>query len=167
MQTGLSSDLPELPAFWRFNQSTPLTEGWALYAEGLADELGLYSSDVQRLGMLALDAWRASRLVVDTGLHARGWSRDEAISFMRENTALSPQDCIDEVDRYIDWPGEALSYKVGEQEIRALRRDAVHVLGDAFDLRAFHDVVLMSGNTTLPLIRERVKRWLSEVEASR
>ena len=101
MQTGLSSDLPELPAFWRFNQSTPLTEGWALYAEGLADELGLYVSDIQRLGMLALDAWRASRLVVDTGLHARGWSRDEAISFMRENTALSPQDCIDEVDRYI------------------------------------------------------------------
>ena len=123
--------------------------------------MGLFDSDVDRLGMLSYDAWRASRLVVDTGLHALGWSRDEAIEFLYDNTLLARNNVINEVDRYITWPGQALAYKLGQREILALREEARAALGARFDLARFHDVVLESGAVTLPILRRRVEEWIA------
>ena len=135
-------------------------EGWGLYAERLADEMGLYSDDVARLGMLSTDAWRAARLVVDTGLHGLGWSRQQAIDFMVANVPMPLVEIIAEVDRYIAMPGQALSYMVGRLEIESCRRYATEALGDRFDVRAFHDVVLTTGPVPLPALRAAVERWV-------
>ena len=132
---------------------TAFVEGWGLYSERLADEMGLYSSDVDRLGMLSFDAWRACRLVVDTGIHAQGWTRQRAIDYMIANTALAPNNIANEVDRYITWPGQALAYKLGQLEILALRDEARTKLGARFDLKQFRDVVLRNGAVALPVLR--------------
>ncbi|MCU0728348.1 MAG: DUF885 domain-containing protein, partial [Planctomycetes bacterium] len=142
LQVALARELPDLPAFRRHGGITAYVEGWALYAERLADEMGLYSGDTDRLGMLAFDGWRAARLVVDTGLHAFGWTRERAIAFMRENTPLAENNIDNEVDRYVSWPGQALSYKIGQLTMWRLRREAEAAHGAAFDIRAFHDLVL-------------------------
>jgi uncharacterized protein (DUF885 family) len=134
-------------------------EGWALYCERLADEMGLYSGDLARFGMLAGDSWRAARLVVDTGLHAHGWSRARAVEFLRANTPLPPADIEVETDRYIADPGQALAYMTGRLEIQRMRADAERRLGPAFDIRSFHDVVLGSGSLPLVTLAEHVDRW--------
>ena len=134
-------------------------EGWGLYAERLADEAGLYSSPVARLGMLSFAALRACRLVVDTGMHHLGWSRQQAIDFMTEHTATTPANVRNEIDRYIAWPGQALAYVTGKREIARLRERARHELGPRFDLRRFHHAVLRNGAVPLTLLDEEIGRW--------
>jgi uncharacterized protein (DUF885 family) len=133
-------------------------EGWALYAERLADEMGLYETDVDRLGMLANESWRACRLVVDTGLPAFGWSRQQAIDFMVEHVPVNRHELLVDVDRYIGWPGQALAYKVGQREILGLRRQAHATLGHRFDIKAFHDAMLGAGNVSLPVLHDQMAR---------
>ncbi|HEX3766284.1 MAG TPA: DUF885 domain-containing protein [Kofleriaceae bacterium] len=163
LQIALAQELGALPLFRKLDGSTAFVEGWALYTERLADEMGLYSSDLDRLGKLSYDAWRASRLVVDTGIHALGWTRAQAEAFMRAHTALTEVNISNEVDRYIGWPGQALAYKVGQLEILALRREAEVALGARFQLPAFHAVVLGAGAVTLPVLRDRVHGWIATV----
>ncbi|NVB83350.1 MAG: DUF885 domain-containing protein [Kofleriaceae bacterium] len=160
LQIAIAQELGELPAFRKLDGSTAFVEGWALYTERLADEMGLYSADLDRLGKVSYDAWRASRLVVDTGIHALGWTRAEAEAFMTAHTALTPINISNEVDRYIGWPGQALAYKVGQIEILRLRADAETRLGARFDLPSFHAVVLGAGAVTLPVLADRVNAWV-------
>jgi uncharacterized protein (DUF885 family) len=162
LQIGVAMERAELPAFRRFLGSTAFVEGWALYSERLADEHGLYSGDLDRLGMMSYDAWRAARLVVDTGIHAMGWTREQAETFMREHTALTDDNIKNEVDRYIGWPGQALAYKVGQLEILRLRALAKDRLGAGFDEKAFHDHVLENGAVTLPVLDQVIEGWLAE-----
>jgi uncharacterized protein (DUF885 family) len=156
----LASELDAIPMFRRFSQVYAHTEGWGLYAERLADEMGLYSSDVDRLGMLTADAWRSGRLVVDTGLHALGWTRQQAIDWLLEWTPIGRLTIEQEVDRYIGMPGQALSYKMGQLELMRLRKEAELGLGAEFDIKSFHDSLLVSGAMTLPLLAEVVPHWL-------
>lgn len=159
LQIALAQELGDLPAVRRYGHVTAFAEGWALYVERLADEMGLYTGPVDRLGMLSFDAWRAGRLVVDTGVHAKGWTREQAEAFLLENTPLAENNIRNEVDRYVTWPGQALAYKVGQLEILRLRAAAEEALGPAFDVKAFHDVVLGAGPVTLPILEERVVAW--------
>jgi uncharacterized protein (DUF885 family) len=160
LQIAIAQELDHLPAFRRLWGSTAFVEGWGLYTERLADEMGLYSTEVDRFGILSFDAWRASRLVVDTGMHALGWSRGRAIAYMLEHTALAPNNVANEVDRYITWPGQALAYKVGQLELLRLRDEVQSRLGDAWDVRRFHDAVLGEGALPLGVLRESVTRQL-------
>jgi uncharacterized protein (DUF885 family) len=144
--------------------ATTFMEGWGLYAERLADEMGLYSNDLQRLGMLSTDSWRSARLVVDTGMHAKGWSRDQAVDFLVDNTAVARSEAEVEIDRYIGWPGQALAYRIGQREIFRLREKARTALGDRFDIKGFHDTVLTSGPVTMPILQWLVDEWLSNQE---
>jgi uncharacterized protein (DUF885 family) len=139
---------------------TAYVEGWGLYSERLSAEMGLLSADLDQFGILSFDAWRACRLVVDTGLHAMGWSRDRAIRFMVEHTALAENNIANEVDRYLAIPGQALAYKLGQREILALRDQARAALGDRFDIRAFHDAVLGDGAVGLATLRGIVEAWI-------
>jgi uncharacterized protein (DUF885 family) len=153
----------ERPAAHRITQifyTTSFVEGWGLYSERLADEMGLYSGDLDRLGMLSAQAWRAARLVVDTGMHAKGWSRQQAVDYMRDNTAAGENNIQSEIDRYIIMPGQALAYMVGYREIMAARDKAKAALGPRFDIRAFHDAVLGRGGVTLPMLREQIDAWI-------
>jgi uncharacterized protein (DUF885 family) len=165
LQIARSYELPDTPAFLRFEGATAFVEGWALYSERLADELGLYPTDLDRLGMLSFDTWRAARLVVDTGVHHFGWSREQAVRFMLDNTPLAENNVRNEVDRYITWPGQALAYKTGQLEILALRADAQAALGTAFDLAGFHEAILGAGAISLPVLRERVEAWVQATRA--
>jgi uncharacterized protein (DUF885 family) len=149
----------------RYLYSSGYGEGWALYAERLADEMQLYSGDLDRMGMLSDQAARAARLVVDTGIHAMGWTRDQAIRYMLENTIWSADDIEAEVDRYIVWPGQATSYMLGMLEIMRLRAQAREKLGERFDIRAFHDRVLEDGSVPLPLLADKVDHWIATVSA--
>jgi uncharacterized protein (DUF885 family) len=162
LQFALGQTLDGLPQFRRFAYVTAFGEGWGLYTERLCDEIGLYSGDLQRLGMVSFDAWRACRLVVDTGMHIYGWSRDRAVAFMRENTALSEVNIANEIDRYIAWPGQALAYMIGRRHIGALRERAQEALGDAFDLRHFHDRILSNGSIPLETMTGVVEDWIAE-----
>ena len=153
----------ERPAAHRITQlfgATAFIEGWGLYAERLADEMGLYTGDLDRLGMLSAAAWRAARLVVDTGMHAKKWTRDQAVDYMRRNTAIGENTIQTEIDRYIIMPGQALAYMIGYREITSLRAKATAALGPRFDVRAFHDAVLGRGAVTLPMLREQVDLWM-------
>ncbi|MEJ7603480.1 MAG: DUF885 domain-containing protein [Kofleriaceae bacterium] len=161
LQIAIAQELGALPAFRKLDGSTAYVEGWALYTEWLAEEMGLYSSDLDRIGRISYDAWRASRLVVDTGLHALGWTRAEAETYMREHTALTELNISNEVDRYIGWPGQALAYKVGQLEIVKLRAEAEVALGARFELPAFHAVVLGAGAVTLPVLGALVADWVA------
>jgi uncharacterized protein (DUF885 family) len=165
LQIAISTELEGLPAFQRFSTGhTAYVEGWGLYSERLAEEMGLYERDLDRLGMLAADSLRSCRLVVDTGLHALGWSRQQAIDFMAAHAPASLESITVEVDRYIDIPGQALAYRVGQREIFRLRATAQERLGDAFDIQGFHDTVLGSGAVTLPVLAMLVARWADSVE---
>ena len=159
-QIALSQELGALPAFRKLDGSTAYVEGWALYTERLADEIGLYSSDLDRIGKVSYDAWRSSRLVVDTGLHSLGWTRAQAEAYMKAHTALTEANISNEVDRYIGWPGQALAYKVGQIQISKMRAAAEAKLGAKFDLKGFHAVVLGSGAVTLPVLHELVQTWV-------
>jgi uncharacterized protein (DUF885 family) len=160
LQLAIASEQTDLPAFRRLSWGhTAFVEGWALYTERLAEEMGLYRTDVDRLGMLASDSWRACRLVVDTGLHALRWTRQQAIDFMVANAPVSRDEIVTEVDRYIGMPGQALAYKVGQREILRLRASAEDRLGERFSLPAFHDVVLSAATVSLAVLAERVDAW--------
>ena len=160
LQLGIAQGLRDLPTFRRLGVVMSYVEGWGLYAERLADEMGLYSGDLDRIGILSFDAWRACRLVVDTGLHALGWSRRQAVEVLAAHTALSAVDIENEVDRYIGWPAQATAYKVGQLELLRLRAEARRRGGSAYDVRAFHDAVLGSGALPLGALREVVETAL-------
>ncbi|MFM8250735.1 MAG: DUF885 domain-containing protein, partial [Planctomycetota bacterium] len=161
LQLALQQELTGLPAFRRYTHFTAYIEGWALYAERLGLEVGFYQDPYQDFGRLTFEMWRACRLVVDTGMHYQGWTREQAIQFMAENTALALHNIRSEVDRYIAWPGQALGYKIGELKIRQLRERATQELGDQFDVRQFHDVVLRSGSVPLDLLEANVVEWIA------
>ncbi len=146
----------------RYLYFSGLGEGWALYTERLAEEMGLYSSDLDRVGLLSNEAWRAARLVVDTGMHALGWSRRQGVDFLLESTALSEAEANYEINRYLAVPGQALSYMTGSLEIQRLRRMAEERLGERFDVRAFHDRVIEDGTVTLGMLRAKIERWVEE-----
>ncbi len=167
LQIAIAMEREGLPDIARFLGNSAFSEGWALYAERLADELGLYTGDADRFGMLSNFAWRAVRLVVDTGLHALGWERERAVALLLAHTALAREQAEAEIDRYIAMPGQATSYMVGYDEIRRLRAEAEAALGPGFDLRAFHDRVLEAGGVRLPLLRERVGAWLDASQPGR
>jgi len=157
LQIAIAQELKGIPEFRKHSGVTASVEGWGLYAERLAEEMGLYSSDLDRIGVLSYDAWRACRLVVDTGIHAKGWTRVQAIDFMMRNTALAENNIVNEVDRYITWPGQALAYKTGQLEMKRLRQETEKLLGDQFDIRRFHDALLGNGAVPLEALRRVVE----------
>lgn len=161
LQIAVAQELTDVPEFRKHLGVTAFVEGWALYTERLADEMGLYSGDLDRIGMLSFDAWRSCRLVVDTGLHAEGWSRQRAIDYMTENSLLAENNIVNEVDRYLTWPGQALAYKLGQMEILKLRDEAKKRLGSRFDIKAFHDAVLANGAVSLPVLRQQVEAYIA------
>lgn len=160
LQLALQQELEGLPEFRLSGGFTVFVEGWALYSEWLALEMGFYQDPYSNFGRLSYEMWRALRLVVDTGIHAKGWSRQQAIDYMAENSALTLLNIRNEVDRYIFWPGQALAYKTGEIKIRELRSLAEEKLGDRFDIRAFHDAVLENGSITLEVLEEHILNWI-------
>lgn len=159
-QSAIAAELEELPAFRRELYFSAFGEGWALYTEKLGVEMGIYVTPYEHFGRLSYEMWRACRLVIDTGIHAMGWSRDEAIAYMTENTGLSSGNIRAEIDRYISWPGQALAYKLGELKIWELRRHAETSLGDAFDIREFHDLLLVNGALPLAMLDGVVERYI-------
>jgi uncharacterized protein (DUF885 family) len=162
LQISIAKEATDLPKFRRNGDYTAFEEGWALYSESLGDEMGFYTDPYSKFGNLDDEILRAARLVVDTGIHALGWTREQAITYMNENTANPPNDNMVEVDRYIAWPGQALAYKIGQIKIRALRNKAASALGDKFDLRAFHNAVLDNGPLPLSVLEEQVDTWIQQ-----
>lgn len=161
LQIAIAQEKKGWPAFRRFEHIDAFIEGWALYSERLGYDLGGYKHPYSRFGQLTFDTWRSSRLVVDTGMHYFGWSRQKAIDFMKDNTGLSEQNIISEVDRYIAWPGQALAYKIGQLEILKLRAEAEKALGPRFDIRSFHDCLLEDGSVPLFMLRRKVEKWIT------
>jgi uncharacterized protein (DUF885 family) len=161
LQIAIGQEVSGLAEFRRHTGPTAFFEGWGLYTERLSDEMGLYSGDLDRIGILSFDAWRACRLVVDTGMHAQGWTRRQAIDFMIDHTALAENNIANEVDRYIVMPGQALAYKMGQLEMLRLRAEASSELGDRFDISSFHDTLLGQGAVGLETLREIVLAWVA------
>jgi prolyl oligopeptidase len=162
LQIALQMELEETPEFRKFIDFTAFTEGWGLYSESLGYELGLYKDPYSRFGALTYDMWRAVRLVVDTGMHYKGWTRQQAIDFFMDNAAKTEQDIVNEIDRYISWPGQALAYKIGQLKMLELRQKCEQALGDDFDVRAFHDEMLGGGALPMEILETRMNRWLAE-----
>ena len=160
LQIALQQELPGMPMFRRFMGFTAFVEGWGLYSEDLGYDLGLYKDPYSRFGALTYEMWRAVRLVVDTGIHYKGWTRQQAIDFFMDNAAKTEHDIVNEIDRYILMPGQALAYKVGQLKIRSLRADAERRLGDRFDIRAFHDELLGGGALPLDILQQRMDAWV-------
>ena len=161
LQGSLNNELPEsIPKFRRNLYLSAYGEGWGLYTEFLAEDMGIYTTPYEHFGKLTYEMWRACRLVVDTGMHAFGWTREEAVNFMADNTALSMHEINTEIDRYISWPGQALAYKIGEITIRELRKKAEKKLGGNFDIRDFHEIILEKGTVTLPILKKRVNHYI-------
>ena len=162
LQIARAHELGQMPKFRRFGGYTAFTEGWGLYAESLGDDMGLYTDPYAKFGELTYQMWRAVRLVVDTGIHAKHWTRDQAIKYFMDNAPKAELDIVNEIDRYIAWPGQALAYKIGELKIHELRTHAHDQLGQKFDLKAFHDVVLGSGPLPLDILEHNVNDWITE-----
>jgi uncharacterized protein (DUF885 family) len=156
----LAQEMEGLPPFRRFTYLSAFGEGWGLYSEFLGIEAGMYDDPYAHFGRLTYEMWRACRLVVDTGIHAKGWTRQQALDYLASNTALPLHEVRTETDRYISWPGQALAYKMGELTIRRLRREATQALGARFDVRAFHDAVLGNGAIPLTVLEEEVRAWV-------
>jgi uncharacterized protein (DUF885 family) len=161
LQIAISEELEGIPEFRRYGGYTAFIEGWALYSESLGPELGLEKDSYSKFGQLTYEMWRAIRLVIDTGIHSFGWSRQQAIDYFTANSAKTAQDITVEVDRYIVWPGQALAYKSGELEIKALRKYAEQELGSKFDIRAFHDQILGQGALPLDILDTRIRAWVA------
>jgi len=167
LQGSLNSELTEsIPRFRRDLYLSAYGEGWGLYSEYLADEMGIYSTPYEHFGKLTYEMWRACRLVVDTGIHAFGWTREEAVNFMSKNTALSIHEINTEIDRYISWPGQAISYKIGELKIRELREKAEKEMRNQFDIRDFHEVILEKGTVTLPILESRILGYIKSKQSN-
>ena len=165
LQNALNAELGDsIPKFRRNMYLSAYGEGWGLYSEFLAEDMGIYTTPYELFGKLTYEQWRACRLVIDTGIHAMGWSREEAVAYFEKNTALSMHNINKEVDRYISWPGQAVSYKIGEIKIRELRKKAEEALGSDFDIRDFHEVILEQGVVTLQILEERVKQYIEEAK---
>ena len=164
LQIALQQELGDMPNFRRYMGFTAFVEGWGLYSESLGPDLGLYQDPYSKFGALTYEMWRAVRLVVDTGMHYRGWTRQQAIDFFKDNAAKTELDIINEIDRYIGWPGQALAYKIGQLKIAQIRQRAEVALGDAFDIRAFHDALLGAGALPLDLLEQRMDAWLLSVQ---
>ena len=163
LQSALNNELGDsIPRFRRNLYLSAYGEGWGLYTEFLADEMGIYTTPYEQFGKFTYEMWRACRLVIDTGIHAKGWSREEAVDFMSKNTALSLHEVNTEIDRYISWPGQALSYKIGELKIRQLRNKAKKELKEKFDIREFHEKILEYGTVTLSTLERRINNYISE-----
>jgi prolyl oligopeptidase len=162
LQIALQQELGDMPMFRRFLGFTAFVEGWGLYSERLGYDLGLYKDPYSRFGQLTYDMWRAVRLVVDTGMHYKGWTRQQAIDFFKDNAAKAEYDIVNEIDRYINWPGQALAYKIGQLKMLALRDRAERQLGEDFDVRAFHDELLGAGALPLDLLEQRMDKWLAQ-----
>ncbi|MFV2013961.1 MAG: DUF885 family protein, partial [Candidatus Heimdallarchaeota archaeon] len=162
LQIALQQEI-DLPKFRRFGHFTAFTEGWGLYSERLGLECGFYQDPYSNFGRHSYEMWRACRLVVDTGMHTLGWNRQEAIDFMTKNTSLSLLNISNEIDRYISWPGQALAYKLGEIKIRELRTLAEEELGNLFDIREFHDTILLNGSLPLDVLENKVKEWITNI----
>jgi prolyl oligopeptidase len=161
LQMALDQENKNLPRFRRYGSYTAYIEGWALYTEKLGYEIGGYATPQDRFGQLTFEMWRACRLVVDTGMHYKGWTRLQAIDFMAKNTSLALVDIENEIDRYISWPGQALGYKIGELRILQLRKEAEEKLGPKFDLRAFHDALLAGGAMPIDILEKRMREWIN------
>ncbi|HEX6862417.1 MAG TPA: DUF885 domain-containing protein, partial [Thermoanaerobaculia bacterium] len=166
LQISLSQEMKDVPEWRKFDGYTAFIEGWALYAESLGTEMGFYKDPYSKFGQLTYEMWRAVRLVVDTGMHAKGWTREQAIDFFRKNAGKTEHDIVVEVDRYIVNPGQALAYKIGELKIKELRAMATKELGDRFDVRAFHDQVLGNGALPLDVLEANIKAWVGERKAA-
>jgi uncharacterized protein (DUF885 family) len=164
LQISLAQEKADLPEFRKNGGYTAYVEGWGLYSESLGEELGLYKDTYSKFGQLTYEIWRAIRLVVDTGIHSKGWTREQAIKYFMENSSKSEHDVTVEVDRYIVWPGQALAYKIGELKIKELRKMAQEQLGEKFDIRAFHDELLGGGSLPLNVLEENMKKWLARVK---
>lgn len=163
LQISLNNELPEnIPSFRRKLYLSAYGEGWGLYSEYLADEMNIYTTPYEKFGQLTYEMWRACRLVVDTGVHAKGWTRQQMIDYMSKNTALSIHEVTTETDRYISWPAQALSYKIGEIKIRELRKKAETALGEKFDIREFHEVILEEGTITLSIMEKRINSYIQK-----
>lgn len=165
LQVALANEQTNLPSYRRSFYTSAFGEGWGLYAEYLGLEVGFYQDPYSNFGRLTYEMWRACRLVVDTGMHTMGWSRQQAIDFLASNTALSMHNVTTEVDRYISWPAQALSYKLGEITIKRLRADAEQALGEKFDVRQFHDVVLQNGSLPLPVLEQQVAKYIRQQQS--
>ena len=161
LQLALQQELGDMPNFRRYGGFTAFVEGWGLYSESLGYDLGLYEDPYSQFGQLTYEMWRAVRLVVDTGIHYKGWTRQQAIDFFKDNAAKTELDIINEIDRYIGWPGQALAYKIGQLKIKTIRERAVLALGDNFDVRAFHDELLGAGALPLDILEQRMDAWLT------
>ncbi len=162
MQLSLAQEMEGVPEFRKYMNYTSYSEGWGLYAESLGDQMGFYQDPYSKFGQLTAEIWRAARLVVDTGIHSLGWSRQQAIDYLKEMTAKSDHDCVSSVDRYIVWPGQALAYKIGELKIKELRAYVTTELGENFDLRTFHDEILGHGALPLDILETQIKQWVAQ-----
>ena len=162
LQIALQMELEDMPDFRKYSGFTAFTEGWGLYSESLGYEIGLYKDPYSKFGALTYDMWRAVRLVVDTGMHYKGWTRQQAIDFFKDNAAKTEADIVNEIDRYISWPGQALAYKIGQLKMLELRHKAEQALGDNFDIKAFHDELLGGGALPMQILETRMNRWLAE-----
>jgi uncharacterized protein (DUF885 family) len=160
-QLALQQELTGLPKFRRFGGETAFAEGWGLYAESLGKELGVYTDPYQYFGRLQAELWRAIRLVVDTGLHSKGWTREQVIDYMLATSATTNTEAVSEAERYIAIPGQALAYKIGELKIKELRARAEKALGPKFDIRAFHAEVLKDGSVPLDVLEGKIDRWIA------
>jgi uncharacterized protein (DUF885 family) len=161
LQIALAQELEDIPNFRKHGHYTAFVEGWGLYAESLGTEMGFYTDPYSKFGQLTYEMWRAIRLVVDTGMHSMGWTRQQAIDYFLANASKNAHDITVEVDRYIVWPGQALAYKIGELKIKELRATATKELGDKFDVREFHDEILGNAAVPLDVLEARIKQWIA------